>query len=348
MPSIPQSLLWISLVVLWLFVLVPMLVSKRDAVRRTSDVALATRVLNNGGAGARLLKRTGPAAGHLSDPDWTPEEEPADDEFADTERMDNEEVVLDAGFEADFDDQADDRERTRPVVMRMTADERTEPDYLDVDVIEDSAALPVGNGASMAGAEFVGADVDGGMAQRDNEFRDGYRHGYEDSSGLEPEEAPQADDEGSWSHVAPRSRQRRFDTKTAAAVTARKYAFRKRVLMVMAVVLVGSATAAFVVSPAAWWLCAPATGVTLLYLAYLRRQTRIEERVRRRRVQRMMRVQPGADYYGRDYDVPSRLRRPGAVVLEVDDEDPIFEHLDDVMAMRAYGWGPDLPRAVGQ
>ncbi len=50
MPSIPQSLLWISLVVLWLFVLVPMLISKRDAVRRTSDVALATRVLN-GGAG---------------------------------------------------------------------------------------------------------------------------------------------------------------------------------------------------------------------------------------------------------------------------------------------------------
>ena len=47
MPSIPQSLLWISLVVLWLFVLVPMLISKRDAVRRTSDVALATRVLNS-------------------------------------------------------------------------------------------------------------------------------------------------------------------------------------------------------------------------------------------------------------------------------------------------------------
>ena len=67
MPSIPQSLLWISLVVLWLFVLVPMLISKRDAVRRTSDVALATRVLN-GGAGSRLLKRNGPAAGHRSDP----------------------------------------------------------------------------------------------------------------------------------------------------------------------------------------------------------------------------------------------------------------------------------------
>src|SRR5882757_6376881 len=79
MPSIPQSLLWISLVVLWLFVLVPMLISKRDTVRRTSDVALATRVLNTG-RGARLLRRrSGPAAGHYSDPDWRPSEDHLDD-----------------------------------------------------------------------------------------------------------------------------------------------------------------------------------------------------------------------------------------------------------------------------
>ena len=83
MPSIPQSLLWISLVVLWLFVLVPMLISKRDAVRRTSDVALATRVLN-GGAGSRLVKRGGPAAGHRSDPHWTPEEDPVEEDFAES------------------------------------------------------------------------------------------------------------------------------------------------------------------------------------------------------------------------------------------------------------------------
>ena len=70
MPSIPQSLLWISLVVLWLFVLVPMLISKRDAVRRTSDVALATRVLNgatradcsSARAGVRAPQRPGLAA----------------------------------------------------------------------------------------------------------------------------------------------------------------------------------------------------------------------------------------------------------------------------------------------
>ena len=82
MPSIPQSLLWISLVVLWLFVLVPMLISKRDAVRRTSDVALSTRVLNSAG-NSRLLKRAGPASGHRSDPDWQPSEDELDDDYDD-------------------------------------------------------------------------------------------------------------------------------------------------------------------------------------------------------------------------------------------------------------------------
>ena len=71
MPSIPQSLLWISLVVLWLFVLVPMLINKRDTVRRTSDVALATRVLSS-----RLIRRSGPAAGHRHDPAWRRSERP--------------------------------------------------------------------------------------------------------------------------------------------------------------------------------------------------------------------------------------------------------------------------------
>ena len=103
-------------------------------------------------------------------------------------------------------------------------------------------------------------------------------------------------------------------------------------------------------TPAAWWVCGGATAVTVLYLAYLRRQTRIEEKVRRRRTQRMARARLGVENtHDRDYDVvPSRLRRPGAVVLEIDDEDPIFEHLDYAVPMRNYGWPRDLPRAVGQ
>jgi hypothetical protein len=338
MPSIPQSLLWISLVVLWLFVLVPMLISKRDAVRRTSDVALATRVLN--GAGSRLLRRSGPAAGHRSDPDWKPEEDGADDELAETEHD---------------DDDAETEEVARPVVVRAGASEPAEPDYLDVDVIEDSGALPAGAAEDEEADETEPqtvaerAETDE-TAETDGEVADDRYEYVEDSSGLEPE-AEREEDEDPPAFVAPgASRRRRFDPKAAAAVSARKYAFRKRVLMVMAVVLIGSATAAFEVSPTAWWACGTATAVTLLYLAYLRRQTRIEERVRRRRMQRMARARLGVENaYDREYDlVPSRLRRPGAVVLEIDDEDPIFEHLDYAMPMRTFGWPRDLPRAVGE
>ena len=341
MPSIPQSLLWISLVVLWLFVLVPMLISKRDAVRRTSDVALATRVLN-GGVASRLLRRGGPAAGHRSDPHWKPDEGAAEDQdqYHDT-------------HEGEREDDTDDLQAARPVVMQVAAPEITEPDYLDVDVVEDSEALPVGASAeaSDSGAEGVDEDVVVDETESDAEADQDDRYEYvEDSSGLEPEEDAD-EDEDSREFVAPgRSRRRRFDTKTAAEVSARKYTFRKRVLMLMAVFLVGSATTAFEVSRTAWWVCGSATALTLLYLVYLRRQTRIEERVRRRRMQRMARARLGVENtYDREYDVvPSRLRRPGAVVLEIDDEDPIFEHLDNAMPMRTFGWPRDLPRAVGE
>jgi hypothetical protein len=52
-------------------------------------------------------------------------------------------------------------------------------------------------------------------------------------------------------------------------------------------------------------------------------------------------VQNTAD---RSPDVPSRLRRPGAAVLEIDDEDPSFEHLDYAPGLMEY----HLPRAAGQ
>ncbi|CAM2868491.1 hypothetical protein BST27_26335 [Mycobacterium intermedium] len=347
MPSIPQSLLWISLVVLWLFVLVPMLISKREAVRRTSDVALATRVLN-GAAASRLLKRRGgPAAGHQSDPDWQADEH-ADSDFSD---------------EHDEDDDAptDQLRRARPLVMAVARDaEPSEPDYLDVDVVEDSSALPPGESVRLGEPKLVAEPdpVDDAVEEPaeestepevEAELRDDEYEYVDDSSGLEPPDDG-AEDDGPVPFTPGVSRRRRFDNKTAAVVSARKYRFRRRVLMAMAVVLVGSAITAFEVTPSAWWVCGTATAVTLMYLGYLRRQTRIEEQVRRRRMQRMARARLGVENaYDRDYDVvPARLRRPGAVVLEIDDEDPIFEHLDYAMPVRNYGWPRDLPRAVGQ
>jgi hypothetical protein len=334
MPSIPQSLLWISLVVLWLFVLVPMLVSKRDAVRRTSDVALATRVLNSATA-ARLIKRGGPAAGHRSDPDWQPEEDEYDDDHDDVD-----------------DDETEDASPSRVVTVSAASVEDAAPGYLEFDVAGgDSEALPVSASAEVDDETAEDTDTEVNLAvEYDDEGEafddDADQYEYiDDTSGIPIGEEPPRTATPAF------DRRYRYDADKAAAVVARKYAARKRVLMVMALTLVLSAATAFLLTSAAWWFFGIVSAVTVLYLGYLRKQTRIEERVQRRRMQRMARSQLGVENtYDREYDVvPSRLRRPGAVVLEIDDEDPIFEHLDYApYADRDYDWDRVLPRAVGQ
>lgn len=306
MPSIPQSLLWISLVVLWLFVLVPMLINRRDTVRRTSDVALATRVLNTTRA-ARLIRRGGPAAGHRSDPHWRPE---ADDDFEDFDEDDTGPVVV-TGKPS----------RVRSVAVVTALAEEDEPDYLDVDIVEEnSGALPVAEEVAEPQTdelplEFASAETepepsvaDPPVAEEDAETQDGTADEYEyveDTSGLEPE----ADEP-----VAPvAGREVRYATKTAAAVSARKYRFRSRALVTMAALLLLCAVLAFAWTPTAWYACATLAVATLGYLAYLRRQTRIEEQLRRRRMQRMSRARLGVENTDdRELDVvPARLRRPG-------------------------------------
>jgi len=345
MPSIPQSLLWISLVVLWLFVLVPMLINKRDAVRRTSDVALATRVLNTSRSG-RLLRRGGPAAGHRSDPDWQPSDGNLDEDLDDTEGESSERSVV--------------------VAAADVSDIQSEPDYLDVDVVEEgSVALPVRASAAEADepdppeieSENDELPLDFGETSQGDEIEDdkpaaeyepepdgtGDEYEYvDDSSGIE---AP-SDTDLQLAESMSASRRRRYESKTAAKVSARKYKFRKRMLTVLAIAVVASATTAFTVAPTAWWVCGAVGGMTVLYLAYLRRQTRIEERLRRRRAQRIARSRLGVENTDdREFDVvPSRLRRPGSMVLEIDDEDPDFEHLDYAPFARDY----DMPRAAGQ
>jgi len=341
MPSIPQSLLWISLVVLWLFVLVPMLISKRDAVRRTSDVALATRVLNDGRQ--RLLRRKAPAAGHASDPDWRPSEEDLDD---------------------DLDDDVDERSARRAVVRvaAVKAEQDEDPGYLDVDVVEgDADALPVGKsaraevetdelaldfgdpveGAPVAEVAEEAVEPEPETEADESEDDDEYEY-VADSSGLE---AP-SDEELQLADSLSAARKRRYETKTGAAVSARKYKFRKRMLTAMAVLVIASLAGAYTLTPIMWWVSAAVSAMTLLYLGYLRRQTRIEERLRRRRAQRIARSRLGVENTDdREFDVvPSRLRRPGAQVLEIDDEDPIFEHLDYAPFARHF----DLPHAAGQ
>ncbi|WP_326957638.1 divisome protein SepX/GlpR [Amycolatopsis sp. NBC_01286] len=170
-----------------------------------------------------------------------------------------------------------------------------------------------------------------------------------------------------------------FDPEAAEMAARAKYSFRQRVVVILLVVAVITAGVAGFLFPLVWWGHAVADVVLVGYLVYLRRQVRIEEEIRQRRLARYNGTraprrpsEPGPrpsvsasvdddveledeaddvaavevveparrEIVERRPSPTSRIRR-SAVVVDLDDEDPAFEELDEP------GTGP-YRRAVGE
>jgi hypothetical protein len=158
-----------------------------------------------------------------------------------------------------------------------------------------------------------------------------------------------------------------FDPEAAEMTARARYSLRQRVVVLMLTTAVISALLAITMSPLLWWMHAAIDIGLVGYLGYLRRQVRIEEVIRQRRTARLgsqRRVTapaahpehdahgPSDEYETEDEDdvtpeptlVPRRpLTRhvhPGTVVVDTDDEDPMFAELDEPGALpyrRAVG-----------
>jgi hypothetical protein len=127
------------------------------------------------------------------------------------------------------------------------------------------------------------AGEDEGMDDREDEGRtvtlehdedldaydEGYEHGHDD--GYDDRPRPYRPGRGG------------FDADAAEAAAHARYAFRQRVAVGLIAVAVLSLLAALVVTPVLWWLHAGTDLGLVGYLVFLRRQTRIEDEVRRRR-----------------------------------------------------------------
>jgi hypothetical protein len=151
-----------------------------------------------------------------------------------------------------------------------------------------------------------------------------------------------------------------FDPEAAAVIARAKYAFRQRVVLAMIIGAVLTAVVAAVFVPLVWWAHGAIDIVLVSYLAYLRRQVRIENEIRERRLARMQRVRRAQalarpryvdeprtveqyveETYHDDEELPDQRERvadgpsapathhAGAVLVDVDDEDPAFEELDE-------------------
>ncbi|WP_298175832.1 gephyrin-like molybdotransferase receptor GlpR [Saccharomonospora sp.] len=139
-----------------------------------------------------------------------------------------------------------------------------------------------------------------------------------------------------------------FDPEAAAMAAKAKYAFRQRAVLVLLLAVVTTAIAAGFVLPVLWWVHGVADVLLAGYLVYLRRQVRIEEEIRQRRLARLraasrraprrpdpladievLKNEPGDVVGAERKPMPTTRVRRQAVVVDLEDEDPAFHELDD-------------------
>lgn len=299
----PNSIIWIGLVVVWIFVLLPMLVKQRPPVRVTTEAALASRVVHRGDDPPSEQRRVATAVAS--------------------------------------------RLRGAHPTARASADEEPEDRMHDDDSYRRESR------------------------SRSRDADDLYEEETDDADYREP--APRRSrPDGRDGFVSDRSGRGGYDPEADALARAARYAFRRRTVLGGGLVAVFAVILAIVVSPVFWWVSAVIAVALVGYLAYLRRQVRIEEDIRRRRLARMHRRYGDdededdgpvrrtsvddeyeddlEDIEESDYEEPkyrkveevrrAPARKPAGRPVAVDEEDPSFDELDDVEEIA-------MPRARG-
>ncbi|TQM30497.1 gephyrin-like molybdotransferase receptor GlpR [Nocardia bhagyanarayanae] len=383
----PNSILWIGLVVLWVFVLFPILADRHPRIRQTTDAALATRVLHRGGSKRRMKK--GPAAGHDSDPDYRPTRvqrkrfhsddaedrmsAPADEQVTevDEDKEAREDIpALEAGpasavhsDDADHEPAEADSGDTDDAVT-SEADRATDSES-DLDSDLDSDENDTETARTPADADAAADDDD--VADDDEEAAAYYEPTtarIPPARSAAPARVPDTEyqtDSDEPEFVPTRRGRGGFDPEADAMARAARYTFRQRAVLGLLLTGILCGALGIVVSPLLWWACGLSVVVLGTYLAYLRKQVRMEEEIRRRRASRLTRGRDGQEDQHRADDTETRrgmdretaraLRRR-SVLLDAVDEDPMFEHLETfdpatARALRGRISG-DMRRAVGE
>ncbi|MEV0945467.1 gephyrin-like molybdotransferase receptor GlpR [Rhodococcus sp. NPDC049939] len=139
-----------------------------------------------------------------------------------------------------------------------------------------------------------------------------------------------------------------FDPEADAIAREARYAFRQRLVLALVLATLVTAALSLIISPTMWWAFAACLVTLVGYMTYLRRQVQIEQEVRRRRTERLARSRSAGEFRSDEEleMIPDRLRRPGAVVLEVDDGDPEFDYLEHFDEQPMYQ--TTLRRAAGE
>ena len=163
----PNSVLWVCLVAVWLFVLVPMVIKGRPQILKSTEAAKKTRLLHRGGsrATAPSTARRRSSARHPHDPSWK------------SSRTATATAVVDEA-ETEDDTATEDTEVTTKV--RRAAD--TEVEKPTVEATDDAAD------------DVEDHDADDAAAETDDDLTDETEYDEADSEDAEYEDAEYEDD----------------------------------------------------------------------------------------------------------------------------------------------------------
>ncbi|MCK0439725.1 hypothetical protein MUG78_09675 [Gordonia alkaliphila] len=355
-----SSVLWIFLIVAWLFILLPMVLRGRPEVRKTTEAAANTRLLHRGGQRATAGRRS--AGRHPSDPSYVRkpartspalqrpvlEETPMDDSAIDETAVEKPAVKT-----ADVDDV----ELAAEVTDVLDAVEVAEDDIVDAETVEEPAEAELDEDLDDDVEEGLEDELDEDLEDEldedlddeldkdlDDELDDDLDDEYEDD--LDDEYDDEATDEDlddedvpARPEAKPRElRGRAYTPDAIAERDARRYRERQRIVAGLVAATVLAIASCFFWQPYGYL----ATGVMVvlsgLYLYFLRRTAVAEQQYRAQRAARLRRHAAEDERLRREQErdlavrpempaSPVRRRPGGMVVLELDDEDPSFDHL---------------------
>ncbi len=365
--SIPTSLIVVLLVVAWLVVLVPMIAKRRDKVPRTQSGGNGFRVLRRAQASLRRRPRRSAKSGAEATTD-APAGEPTGQERtlvtvgapAPTQPRDAAEEwaaahagsqgapvpVPPAGFEADqaqpAESWSDEWTEPGPAGNLHIDDVPVRPDEFQPDLQPDAAGYEAAQGTLWSEQSEPSVTEFPSAPRIPNEVDE--QEWVEHAAAAGPAYRQPVDDEAL--RPTPRRRGRGgYDPEAAEATRAYKYRQRRRVTLVLAGATVLFAVLAVLLAKWLWVGAATSCALLVLYLAYLRRQVKIEAQIRQRRMERLQRARQIRPEYGRGRP-PARDGRssmaPGRTVVDLDDDDPSFDHLEPYYPPVTYR------RAAGQ
>lgn len=342
----PNSVLWICLVAIWLFVLVPMVVKARPELRKTTQATLAARVLHQGGRQVAGLRTRLAQGRHPHDTEW----EPPAREYHKTITMSEEPEgdTLSTDPETATSESASDKDEVVATRIALKSDDlgKDAPAIKFDDDLDDDLNIDSATDDSDDVDEYFGKSDDSTAeeASDDDDLDDV----------AEVDEEPEDADEAAVGDDSAAGRRGRggYDPDADLRRSETRYRARQRTLLALAVLTVVAAIMGLTLGTIGWAATGVAAALLVGYLFFLRRSVANEQRIRARRAARLARNRrveaarhdrPESD---RRAEVPTRLRRPGAVVLEIDDEDPVFDHLPHYQLHRPSEQPADYRRVV--